>query len=66
MTNDARPWTISVTYLVKGDQGKQFRARSIIQVVAPDLPSAYIEAEKANIPGVKLGAIIPGHHRIVP
>ena len=57
-----KPWTIQISYTANGDDGRPFRARSAIHVNAPDIPSAYAEAEKAAINGAKLGAIVPGHH----
>lgn len=55
-----------MTYSTTDDNGKRFRAKSAIQVNAEDLASAYLEAEKANLSDMKLGAIIPGHHQEVP
>ena len=61
-----KPWTIAVSYSANGDNGKQMQVWSAIQVDAPDLMTAYREAEKAALPNMKLGAILPGHHQIVP
>lgn len=61
-----KPWTISISYAVVGDDGKRFRAKSAIQVSAEDIPNAYKEAEKCELPEMKLGAILPGHHTLVP
>ena len=60
------PWTVAISYSATDDNGKRFRATSCVQVTAPDLPTAYKEAEKANLPDMKLGAILPGHHMLVP
>lgn len=66
MPCDPKPWTIAISYSANGDDGKQKRVRSSIQVTAPDLPAAYKEAEKAALPNMTLGAILPGHHMRVP
>lgn len=63
-----RPWSIQVTWTERNDDGKKFRARSVVQVEAPDIPSAYREAMKIRDlkTDAVLGAIIPGHHMRVP
>lgn len=62
-------FSIQVNYKAHGDDGKDFRARTIYQVEAtsdwPDgIKEAYKKAEKAfsDRSGVTFGAIIPGWH----
>mgnify|MGYP003502952488 CR=1 FL=1 len=55
-------WTVQVFYEARNDDGKAFRATSCVHVEAGDIPSAYAEADKIDVPGKKLGAILPGHH----
>jgi hypothetical protein len=70
MTSSAqtRKWSIQVNYDAQDDNGKKVRARSVFQTEAEDIGQAYANAEKtfAGRTDVKLGAIVPGHHMIIP
>lgn len=57
-------WSIQVNYTARDDDGKPFRARTVFQTEADDLPCAYRNADvvKAQYENVLFGAIIPGHH----
>lgn len=57
-----RRWTITLDFPARSDLGKPFRARSVIQVEAENIPSAYDKATSGLPPGCKLGSIMPGWH----
>lgn len=59
-----KKWSIQVFFVSRDDDGKPFRAKTIIHVEAQDISEAYRVAESSlkGREGVKLGAIIPGHH----
>lgn len=59
-----RKWTIQLAYDARDDNGKQFRARSVIHVEADNIRKAYDVAAK-SMPTAKLGAIMLGHHNVV-
>lgn len=56
------PWSIKLFYSAQDDDGKRIRVNSVMQVMAKDIPSAYVEAEKIleEKPDATFGAIIPG------
>ncbi len=60
-------YTIQVFYDAEDDKRGKFRAETPYHVEAPDIGSAYAQAEKdfASRPGVKFGYIIPGHHNVL-
>lgn len=61
-----KKWTICVDYNIVEESGKKRRARTVVNVEAPGIKEAYLEAEKSIPPDAKLGAIIPGHHQRFP
>ena len=63
-----KKWTIQVTYDRVDDNNKKHRARTVFQTEAETLSEAYKNADEAfnGRPDVKLGAILPGHHTMVP
>jgi hypothetical protein len=58
-----KPWTITVDYHACSEDGKPFRARSVVHVEAENAGEAYAQAA-AMLPQVKLGAILPGKHSV--
>jgi len=63
-----KKWTIQVTYDSSKDDGKKFRARTVFWTEAEDLLLAYKNAEESfkGREDIKLGAILPGHHGMMP
>lgn len=59
-------WTMQISYNVRDDNGKLFRARSVYQVEAADVREAYKKASLDLGERFKLGAIMPGRHMVVP
>lgn len=58
-----KPWTIQVTWTERDDDGKTFRARTVFQTMAPDLPTAYKQAEQVRElkPTAVFGACVQAH-----
>jgi hypothetical protein len=63
-----KKWTISVAYEANNDDGKKFRAKTVFQTEAEDISAAYKVADQTfkDRSDVKLGAILPGYHMIMP
>lgn len=63
MSDQLKNWTIQVFFDHVGDDGAKRRAKSVYHVASATIGEAYEQAER-DLPGYKLGYIVPGFHEV--